>query len=133
MWLVWDDKVLSMYEIKLNIISKKLSELNVLNNGVSIDNQNNIVINFDDSVDENTKSSTYQIISDMDLDLLANIEQSNAEIKSQIEALEQSQLRALREMALEPNAFAENKLTQIDLQIKELRTQITLKYNGDSI
>lgn len=53
-----------------------------------------------------------------------DIEQSNAEIKSQIEALEQSQLRALREMALEPNSFAQSKLAQIDSEIKELRTQI---------
>jgi hypothetical protein len=45
-------------------------------------------------------------------------------IISQIATLEATQARALREMAVNPNDIAKNKLTDIDNQITELRKQL---------
>ena len=47
---------------------------------------------------------------------------SNAEIASQITALETQQARPLRELLLDStNEYAKNKMTEIDAQIAELR------------
>ena len=51
-------------------------------------------------------------------------EKNNSKIYNQIQKLEQSQSRALREMIVNPNDYAKNKLIDIDNQIQSLRQQI---------
>ena len=51
-------------------------------------------------------------------------ERSNFEIKTQIADIEKSQARALREMVINPNDTAKQKLQEIENQIQELRSKL---------
>ena len=53
-----------------------------------------------------------------------NIMDNNQNIKTQIKDLEQEQSRALREMILNPNEIARQKLQGLEATIENLRTQL---------
>lgn len=58
------------------------------------------------------------------IDQEAEKQEKRLQIMEKIELLEQSQARSLREMVVEPNDFAKNKLKDIDEKIKKLREKL---------